>query len=278
MGTARTISRNIRYRRIMNKSKLANSVASSSESHQDNGGKQVSGTFVAVYRHRNGETLSALVRSCASFSYDVRLWALDEVHDDLKAWTTGSGPGAKYELINRLVEGVNESHYVIVADDDIVIARGDIQKLIGIGRRAHLDLFQASHAWGSFNTYPITSRRFLSVARETTFVEIGPLFVVAPEWRGRFLPFPDDIGMGWGLEIFWYEIQRQGCRFGVVDAVSLLHLQAPGGTYASDGAEQLRLERAMDENQMSLEEIQRGLKVWWRWQHSPPWGKKPARN
>ena len=32
-------------------------------------------------------------------------------------------------------------------------------------------------------------------------MEIGPLFVVGPRWRDRILPFPEERGMGWGLEL-----------------------------------------------------------------------------
>jgi len=227
--------------------------------------------LVAIYRYKNADTLYTLIRQSGIAQLDIRLWALDQVHERLHAWTLGSGPGPKYELINQLLVKSPGDVFVIVADDDIVLARGSLQNLLTLGQRSGFGLFQAAHARNSLYTYPITRRHPLAHARETTFVEIGPLFVVAPVWRCRFLPFSADIGMGWGLEIDWYAIQQAGCRFGVVDDVRVVHLVAPGTAYVGTGEEKARLEHVMAKKRVSLEEIQQEVAVWWRWQGSPPW-------
>jgi hypothetical protein len=228
--------------------------------------------LVSIYRKRNAEEVEALLREDDLSWCDVRLWSLDEVPESLERWTVGSGPGTKFALLNALLEGCAADQYVIVADDDIVFKRGSLRDLVTLGARAEFGLFQATHARHSYWSYRITKRFRLAMARETAFVEIGPLFVIAPAWRSAFLPFPDDIGMGWGLELEWLKVHQQGCRFGVVDDVSLVHLGPLGETYDVTEEDE-RLEQREREIGVSLGEMQRNESIWYRWQSTPPWRK-----
>jgi hypothetical protein len=116
----------------------------------------------------------------------------------------------------------------------------------------------------------------MSRARLTTFVEIGPVFVVAPENAHRFLPFPDDIGMGWGLEVTWATLAGDGCRLGIVDAVAMRHLVKPGGAY------DMQFEMRQLTNELEaigvthINDIQRVLGTWPRWLSTPPWSRNSA--
>ncbi len=62
------------------------------------------------------------------------------------------------------------------------------------------------------------------MVRLTTFVESGPLVAVAPKWVERVTPLPVWRGMGWGLELEWIDLQAEGCRLGIVDATTVVHL------------------------------------------------------
>ncbi len=61
---------------------------------------------------------------------------------------------------------------------------------------------QRSHA-----AWQVTRRRSRSVARETAFVEIGPVFAFHGGRVRRLLPFPD-LRVGWGLDPHWSAVAR----------------------------------------------------------------------
>src|SRR5207247_9794101 len=86
------------------------------------------------------------------------------------------------------------------------------------------DLAQPARKRGSQIGIAITIKFHLSKARTTTFVEAGPLFIVGPRFRDQILPLPAQRGMGWGIEIEWYDLLANGCRFGIVDGIVMEHL------------------------------------------------------
>ena len=119
--------------------------------------------------------------------------------------------------------------------------------------------------------HAITAARRLSVARRTSFVEIGPLFVVGPRWRDRIVPFPEERGMGWGLELEWHELHREGCELGIVDAVRVRHLGERGEGY-DFRTDVHRVHAELEERGFdSWQDVQRTLATWRPWQRSPGW-------
>lgn len=189
--------------------------------------------LVAVYRQRNTEVLEALLRQ-TSPGTDVRLWALDEIEPALADATLGSGAGSKFTLLNKLLTArtTPDDAFVVVADDDVCFAVGDLAACLAEAARYDLDLFQPSHAWSSIFTYPLLLHRPRLAARRTTFVECGPLFVVGPRHRSALLPLPEDLGMGWGIEAEWFALARnQGVRLGVIDSCRIVHVNPVGVGY-----------------------------------------------
>jgi hypothetical protein len=83
----------------------------------------------------------------------------------------------------------------------------------------------------------VTRRRPLALARETAFVEIGPVTLLRARTFAALLPFPP-LRMGWGLDVRWAALAREhGWRLGVVDALPVLHAAAPAGSgYSRDAA------------------------------------------
>ena len=63
-------------------------------------------------------------------------------------------------------------------------------------------LAQPAHRLSSHAAWPVTRRRPASVARETAFVEIGPVTAFHRDTFAALLPFPD-LKMGWGLDAYW---------------------------------------------------------------------------
>lgn len=238
-----------------------------------------SGLLLCVYRAGNAGNVIRLADEVVPQGWTVRCWALDEVAPALAAHTVGVGSGAKFPLLNALVgglgtpDGLDRFDWVVVADDDFVFAPGSIDELLAIAEAAGLEFVQPAHVERSHREHGITVRRPLSVARRTTWVEIGPVFAVHRRWAGRVLPFPPEHTMGWGLELEWTALERGGARLGIVDAVPIRHLGPVGRGYAKreqrDRLDSLLAARGLD----SVRDVQHTLGSWRPWQGVPPWSR-----
>jgi hypothetical protein len=233
----------------------------------------VSDLLLSVYRARNAQVVALLATTAARSGGTVRLWALDRGVPALSAWTIGEGPGGRLDLLNALLASgpVDDDAYVTVADDDASFVLG-YPRYLTLVRRAGFDLAQPAHTRRRSNpSHPVTLRAPWSLARLTSFVEIGPVVTVAPSWRSSVLPFPAGLGMGWGLEADWYGLHRRGARLGIVDASPVRHLGPVGTAYEQSGERERMAERLAANGLGGLDEIQRTLATWRPWQRTPPW-------
>jgi len=232
-----------------------------------------SGVVYSVYRRRNGNVLRRLLAPAQEAGWTVRLWALDEEEPRLREATLGIGPGTKFDLVNRLVTDTDpaDDDHVVVVDDDAVFLRGTIVSFVAKMAAAGFGLAQPAHVLWSNISHRITWMRPFSKARLTTFVEIGPIFAIAPEWREAVLPFPGGLGMGWGLELEWMDLQEHGCRLGIVDSTPIRHLSQFAAAYAPD-AEIEKLTRLLEERGApGWRGLRRTLGTWRPWHRRPPW-------
>src|SRR5262249_5670300 len=114
-----------------------------------------------------------------------------------------------------------------IVDDDIRLPRGFLDRLLFLCERFSLQLAQPAQRLNSHAAWPLTRRRPASVARETGFVEIGPLTAFARVTFETLLPFPQ-LRMAWGLDAHGAALAREhGWRCGVIDAVAISHRAAP---------------------------------------------------
>lgn len=228
--------------------------------------------LVGIYRRRNAHLVQPLVREARAAGWSSAWWALDEQDPSLQNVTAGVGPGTKMSLVNRLVgSGGDAGGTVVVADDDIRMQSGALVRMVRTADRAGLGLYQPGHVRGSCITYRFTLRRYRLRARLTTFVEIGPVFAVAAHARELVLPLPEDVGMGWGLELIWRDLQRQGLQLGIVDAVGVRHLVWPK-THYDTTEEQDRVDRLVAERGLgSMLDAQTTLGRWGYLRSRPSW-------
>ena len=223
---------------------------------------------VGVYRHRNVKHILPFVAQAEELRGEVRLWALDRTHPELAQWTLGSGPGGRFQHINRLL-AEHHSGPVVVFDDDVAFSEGGLRQLLGLIDIYGFDLAQPAHGPGSAHTYNFNRRRPLTAARETNFVEIGPIFVVAAKAVDRFLPFPEIGLMGFGTEASWYRHHLAGARLGIIDGTEIVHQ----GAVSEDYSDVVEAERATnlaavhDLGFRSWHDLQRCIKTHRVWQH-----------
>jgi hypothetical protein len=216
-------------------------------------------TLLCVYRRRNVEHVTRLVAGARKAAFGIRLWALDEVAPELASDTVGTGAGSRFALLNEVAHGA-DAGWLVIADDDVAFVTPSAPRtLLAVAAAQNFDISQPAQARGSYRSHLITRQRILASARETTFVEIGPVVAFSPRARDLVLPFPDD-GMGWGVELEWAALRERGLRLGILDCVALLHLTPTAGAYGVEQA--LRdLEERVRKHGSSFEEAQRTLVV-----------------
>jgi GT2 family glycosyltransferase len=136
----------------------------------------------------------------------------------------GAGPIANYD-------------WLLVIDDDVVLPGGFLDRFLFLAERLDFDLVQPAHRARSHAAWRVTRRRRGVVARETPFVEIGPVTAFARGTFSTLLPFPA-LRMGWGLDLHWAALARERrWRCGVLDAVPIRHSAAPAAdAYSREAA------------------------------------------
>ncbi|MGH9447667.1 MAG: hypothetical protein ACRD3O_18350 [Terriglobia bacterium] len=228
---------------------------------------------LCVYRHKNAPILFPKVSEAVERGWEVSLWALDTVHGDLERYSRGAGAGSRCALLNSLIAGrdLAEFDWIIVMDDDFEFQRGSLASFLAAAQEAQVSLAQPAHVFRGHRAFRINCAHPLSVARLTTFVEIGPIFAVNRVWARKILPFPDDYGMGYGLDILWSDLRHEGARLGVIDWITIKHLGPLASDYAYAPEQNRVLRTLQDRGLQSVEDMQKTLDSWRPWQRRPPW-------
>jgi len=121
--------------------------------------------------------------------------------------------------------------WVLVIDDDVALPRGFLDTFLACAEAGGLRLAQPAHRRHSHAAWDVTRRHRGSDWRETNFVEIGPITAFDRTAAATLLPFPENLKMGWGLDVHWSAIARErGWRIGVVDATPIGHTIRPAAS------------------------------------------------
>jgi hypothetical protein len=229
-------------------------------------------TIVGVYRRRNAEHVRRLLQPALEQGWAIGWWALDEVDPSLRELTLGKGPGLKLPLLSETMRRLgSESSWTVISDDDLVFRKGDVVRFVRLCERAGIDLAQPARARGTQLSHGITVQVRCSRARRTSFIESGPLFAVGPRYRDRILPLPGDRGMGWGVEIDWYDLAHDGCRLGIVDNIVMEHLGETATDYDDAEIRHRMLEELVRHGHPKWDGMRNTFEVWRPWQWRPPW-------
>jgi hypothetical protein len=145
----------------------------------------------------------------------------------------------KFTLINRLVSeaDIAKHDYIMICDDDVTLPADFTDRFIGWQQRCDFALAQPARTWNSYVDHSFVRRSFWSKARETRFVEIGPIFCMSRMMAKLIVPFDQTSAMGWGYDLVWPVIaQQHGMKLGIVDDAAIEHcIRARGALYQASG-------------------------------------------
>jgi hypothetical protein len=229
---------------------------------------------LGVYRYENAPILNRIAEEAKQKRWEISLWALDRIHPLLAPYSLGAGNSPKFPLLNRLIRDKNLSEFdwIVVTDDDILFEYGSLAAFLSVAEQAGMELAQPAHALSSFSNHKITVCHPWAVARLTTFVEIGPLFAIKRDAYDKFLPFPQNSGMGWGLDVEWSVLQINGARLGIIDWVTLRHLHPLGSAGYDTRREEDRLREMLQvRGYEHLAHLHRTEATWHVWERYAPW-------
>lgn len=148
------------------------------------------------------------------------------------------GMAPKFVILNQLlaVRDLQTYDYLLISDDDIALCPGFMDAYLAWIRRCDFSIAQPARAPHSYKDHRIALQRCWVKARQTCFVEIGPLLSLDRAARRHLLPFDESSPMGWGYDFVWPLLaQQQGLRMGIVDATPIDHSYRPqSATYSRD--------------------------------------------
>jgi hypothetical protein len=144
---------------------------------------------------------------------------------ELRFASIPAGSRGKFENLNILLAENPPDQYdwLLLVDDDVKLPRGFLDGFIFLAERFKLRLAQPAQRNRSHAAWEVTRRHPMAVARETAFVEIGPVVAFAAEAFDTLLPFPE-LRAGWGLDVHWSALAlERGWTIGVIDATPITH-------------------------------------------------------
>jgi hypothetical protein len=149
----------------------------------------------------------------------------------------------KWQIVNELIstEDVRCFDYVMVCDDDVLLAKDFVDCFIAEQQCLDFALAQPARTWRSYTDHPIVRRRLFTRARQTNFVEIGPVVSFRHDFMRLVYPFSAESPMGWGYDLTWPVVaSAHGLAIGIIDGVPVDHsLRARSALY--DQGEQLKV-------------------------------------
>jgi len=185
-------------------------------------------------------------------------------------------PEPKFALINKLLQpgDLADFDFIIACDDDIFLPANFLPVFIAYQQMFGFSIAQPARAWHSFFDHAFVLRRPGLLARETRFVESGPLVSFRRDAAQLLMPFDADSQM-WGLDFVWPEvIGRHGLTMGISDGISVDHSLRPQATSYKKGEQDAAMYRYLAATpHLSMQEAFRVVKRYWA---APVLGNRPG--
>lgn len=141
----------------------------------------------------------------------------------------------KWQIVNDVitVQDLDQFDYLMISDDDVLLGSNFVDCFIAEQQSLDFALAQPALTWRSFTDHEIVRRRLFTRARQTNFVEVGPVVSFRQDFMKVVFPFSLESPMGWGYDLTWPMIARDlGLTVGIIDGVPIDHsLRARGRLY-----------------------------------------------
>jgi glycosyltransferase involved in cell wall biosynthesis len=161
---------------------------------------------------------------------------------------------SKFDALNALLDlhDIDDYEAVLLIDDDITINDGWLDLYLNLQFNHDFSLAQPARDAGSYIDHPFTQQLLGIGARETRFVEIGPVVSVTRAAYDVIFPLDTSWPMGWGLDYLWpISISSAGLSMGIIDRAPVRHaLREPQSLYSSSDAR--HAQEARNENVRDL--------------------------
>jgi hypothetical protein len=231
--------------------------------------------LLMVYREKNVQLVELLLRELGPDA-DVRLWALDQIAPELADVTLGAGPGLRFVHLNWLYNAkrVNKDSWVVLADDDFLFINGGLARTMEVMKRANFVLAQPGQSLLGWWSILFNVSRPLTTARDTNYVEQGPIVIADPTFAPKIFPLPEKNDMGWGVEAEWFRMKEGNARIGIVDSCRVVHFKQNAVSYPVGPELKKMNERLLNAGIESMWQLQSVNGRWWRWQHAPAWEQR----
>ena len=171
---------------------------------------------------------------------------------------TISGRVPKFQIINEILYGEDLSRYdyIILCDDDVVLPKYFVDSFIAMQSLLGFAIAQPARTIKSYIDHPIVEQHIGVHARQTYFVEIGPVISFHRSACDFIFPFDLTSPMGWGYENVWaYEALQRNLKMGIIDGVCVDHsIRKPVANYEWDQADKERSAYLNKYNHLPLEE------------------------
>ena len=151
---------------------------------------------------------------------------------------TEMAPVGKFDNINRAIaeHDLQAYDWLLITDDDVAPPNNFLDLLIYFAHTYELKLAQPAHRFRSYISARIIERCWGSLARQTMFVENGPITVFHRDTFSELIPFAS-LRWAWGIDVFWSHIAKsRGWKMGVIDALPTAHLRPVGNSYDKSAA------------------------------------------
>ena len=196
---------------------------------------------------------------------EIVLGARDATAPDLADFTVAEHQaGGKFENLNAVLadRAPAQRDWLLVVDDDVVLPRRFLDRFLAVCEALDFALAQPAQTWRSHAAWRVTRRRGGSVARQTRYVEIGPVTAFRSDALAELFPFPP-LRYGWGLDVHWSALARdRGWKLGIVDALPVRHDWAPvAAGYSHDAATEEAREFLRDRPYLPAAEAQQTVAV-----------------
>jgi glycosyltransferase involved in cell wall biosynthesis/Flp pilus assembly protein TadD len=169
-----------------------------------------------------------------------------------------NGRVPKFQIINELLhdDDLSEYDYIVLCDDDVVLPEHFVDSFIAMQSQLEFAIAQPARTLNSYIDHPIVAKHIGVHARETHFVEIGPVVSFHRLVYDFVFPFDLTSPMGWGYENVWaHEAIGRNLKMGIIDAVCVDHsLRKPVVNYEWNQADKERTAYLEKNVHLTLEE------------------------